>query len=116
MFKKRFVCIKPGSVEEWCKNLEFFKVSPEVWKNNLQLSKEDFHTLEDPIRSFAKLDSSQLRQDTLSLEKRTAIILHCLKVQGSIKMTVKTFDIVPSAVEAVVHKVCQILKEKLVQK
>ena len=51
-------------------------MSPEEWKNNLRLSKEDFYKLVDAIRPFAKLRLSKVRQDVLSLEKRIAITLY----------------------------------------
>ena len=46
-------------------NLESSEMSPEEWKNNLQLSKEGFYELVDAIRPFAKLRSSKVRQDEL---------------------------------------------------
>ena len=48
--KKRPVWIKPGQTEEWWKNLESSEMSPEEWKINLRLSKEDFYKVVDTIR------------------------------------------------------------------
>ena len=49
--------------------------------------------LVDAIRPFAKLRSSKVCQDVLSLEKRIAMTLYYLKDQGSMKMTANTFGI-----------------------
>ena len=111
--KKRSVWVKPGQTEEWWKNLESSEMSPEEWKNNLQLSKKGFHKLMDAIRPFAKLHSSKVRQDVLRLEKRIAITLYYLNDQGSMKMTANTFSIARCTVRAVVHKMCQILNESI---
>ena len=96
-------------------NLESSEMSPEEWKNNLQLSKEGFYKLVDAIRTFAKLCSSKVRQDELEkkLEKRIAITLYYLKDQGSMKMTANTFGIARCTVGAVVHEICQILSENI---
>ena len=88
-------------------------MSPEEWKNNLRLSKEDFYKLVDAIRSFAKVRSSKVRQDLLSLEKRIAITLHYLKDQGSMKMTENTFGMARCTLGAVVHEIYQILNENI---
>ena len=74
-------------------NLESSKMSLEEWKNNLRLSKEEFYKLVDAIRPFAKLHSSKVCQDVLSLEKRIAITLYYLKDHGFMKMTANTFGI-----------------------
>ena len=53
--------------------------------------------------------------DVLSLEKRIAIALHCLKDQGSmrIRMTANIFGIARCAVGQVVQEICGILARDL---
>ena len=67
----------------------------------------------DAIRPFAKLRSSKVRQDVLSLEKWITKTLYYLKDHGSMKMTANTFGIARCTVGAVVHEICQILSENI---
>ena len=94
--------------KKW-RNLDTDKMSPEQWKKNLRMSKEDFLTLVDMIKPCAKSRSAKIRQDVLNLKKRAAITLHYLENQGSMQMTGIAFGIA----HCTVGQICYILSKNI---
>jgi len=88
-------------------------MSPEEWKRNLRLLKEDFLMLVDMIKPHAKIRSSKVRKDVLSLKKRVAITLHYLKDQGSMRITASAFGIASCTVGQVMQEICYIITKKM---
>ena len=77
------------------------------------MSKETFLKLVDLIRPFAKIRSTRVRKDVISLEKRVAVTLYYLKDQGSMQMTANAFGIARCTVGVVVKEICDILSGEL---
>ena len=72
-------------------------MDPEEWKNN--------------FRPFAREESTKVRHDSLSLEKRLAVTLYYLKDQGSMKMTTNSFGIARCTVGRVVEEICTLISK-----
>lgn len=111
--KKRSVWVKSGRTDQWWRNLISDKMSPDEWKKNLRISKEDFSLLVNMMKPYVKSRSSKVRGDVLSLEKRVAVTLHYLKDQGSMRMTANTFGIARCTVGQVVQEICTVLTKNL---
>ena len=111
--KKRSIWVSPGRTDLWWENLQAGKMSPDEWKNNLRMPKDDFMKLVGMLRPYAKERSTRVRQDVISFEKRVAITLYYLKDQGSMKMTANTFGIARCTVGQVVYEICNVITKIL---
>ena len=63
------------------------------------------------IRPYAKVCSSVVRSDILSLEKKLAVTLYYLKDQGSLIMTANTFGIAKCTASKSIHEICEIVSK-----
>ena len=77
------------------------------------MPKDKFHKLVDLIRPFAKVRSSKVRQDVLSIEKRVAITIYYLKDQGSMQITANAFGTASCTVGQIVQEICCILTKNV---
>ena len=105
--------MNPGRTDLWWENLRSGKMSPDEWKSNLRISKDDFTKLISMLKPYAKERSTKIRKDVISFEKRVAITLYYLKDQGSMKMTANTFGIARCTVGQVVYEICEIITKNL---
>ena len=73
------------------------------------MTQSDFLNLVEIIRPFAKERCTKLRNDIITLEKRTAITLHYLKDKGSLRVTANSFGVVKCTTSVTVLEICSIL-------
>lgn len=85
----------------------------EEWCNNLRMSYDAFMKLADLIRPFIAPDMQSIRIDTITAEKRLAIVLYYLKDQGSLRMTANTFGVSKATVSLSLKKVCSVVVDHL---
>ena len=85
----------------------------EEWIKNTRLDYDSFIKLADIIRLQIQPDPESFRQDSISVEKRLAIVLYYLKDQGSFRMTANTFGISLASVSRSLRIVCNAINIEL---
>ena len=73
---------------------------------NLRMDIALFEKLCNELRGFISPDSNSFRKDTISGEKRLAIVLYYLEDQGSLRMTANTFGVSVATVSVSLRLVC----------
>ena len=73
----------------------------------------NFMLLVDAIRERVSPDVSSFRQDTISAEKRVAMVLYYLKDQGSFRMTANTFGVSIASLSLSLRLVCCAINDVL---
>ena len=94
----------------WWSNLYMGKCLEQEWCLNIRMSVHSFMELVDKIRDYVSPATTSFRSDTITAEKRVAIVLYYLKDQGSFRMTINTFGISMATMSLSVRRVCQTLR------
>ena len=81
------------------------------WQKNLRMPVDVFMELVNTIRTHIAPDSESFRKDTISAEKRVAMVLYYLKDQGSFRMTANTFGVSVASVSVSLRIVCNAINE-----
>ena len=110
---KRSVWVKPGRTDQWWINMLIGLSPEEDWNRNVRMSRENFFLLVSMIRPYAIRRSSEVRKDTLSLEKKIAMTLYYLKDQGSFLMTCNTFGCAKGTLSLTIKEICHIIAKEL---
>ena len=82
------------------------------WSYNFRMSYASFMKLADILRPYITPNEQSFRRDTISVEKRLALVLYYLKDQGSLRMTANSFG-VSTATVSISSKVCGAICEHL---
>ena len=83
------------------------------WMKNLRIDYEVFMKLTDLLREYITPNADSFRPDTISAEKRVAIVLYYLKDQGSLRMTANTFGVSVATVSVSLRMVCSAICKNL---
>ena len=78
----------------------------EEYVRNLRMNIGLFEKLCNELRGLISPDSNSFRKDTISAEKRLAIVPYYLKDQGSLRMTANTFGVSVATVSVSLRQVC----------
>ena len=83
------------------------------WSKNLRMDYQTFMKLTDLLREYVTPNAESFRQDTISAEKRVAMVLYYLKDQGSLRMTANTFGVSVATVSVSLRMVCHAITKHL---
>ncbi|XP_057290960.1 putative nuclease HARBI1 [Hydractinia symbiolongicarpus] len=111
--RKRRRWINPGRTDLWWQNLYSGALLEQEWCQNLRMDYPTFMNLVDKIRVEVEPAHNSFRIDTLSAEKRTAMVLYYLKDQGSLRMTCNTFGVSLATLSKSLRSVCGAINDIL---
>ena len=104
--KKRKYWVRPGRTLLWWENFVNNIVVAEEWRENFQMSKENFMKLFDKVRPFLLKQSTNMRSP-ISVEKQVAVTLYYLSDKGRYLKVANAFGIGKSTVSETVRRVCK---------
>ena len=91
---KRERWVHPGRTDAWWINLISGKLKEEEWCLNVRIDVRCFMELVNSIRDYVESNLKSFRSDTVTGEKRVAMVLYYhLKDQGSFRMNSNTFGV-----------------------
>lgn len=103
----------PGRTDAWWNNLITAKMPADEWIKNIRMEFNTFMKLTDLLREYVTPNAEAFRPDTISAEKRVAIVLYYLKDQGSFRMTANTFGVSLATVSCSLRIVCNAICKRL---
>ena len=102
--------VNPARTKEWWTNLISGKTLEEKWCLNIRMNCHTFMALVNSIRESVSPKGNSFRSDTISAEKRVAMVLYYLKDQGSYRMTANTFGVSLATMSLSLRRVCHGLR------
>lgn len=111
--KKREFWVSPGRTDLWWQNLLLGKMPQMEWCKNFRMDYDTFSKLVNSISHLIEPHTDSFRPDTISAEKKVAMVIYYLKDQGSLRMTANIFGVSVSTLSNSLRAVCKSINEVL---